>query len=322
MCFPFPIQEEQRRLQLEQERQKQENARIEEEQKRREEEKMQQIQEEEQLKEKERLLRAAGKEVSKFSREDIKAVDKVQLQEELEEKRRKKLEEEQKRREEKSKRLDYLVRAIRETEQEKLDEWAQKKLDDDEAYVKEQQEAIYQREKEKHDKSLKIKHRLSRVLPYRNEFENRVMERRRASAREGREHERIRWAINKINRARAAQREGQSRAAEAQRAEQARQAEETARRAEEEAPRGDAAPGWRDSSEREFDPNPFGGRPEVSRRPPPAEGQQDFFRPAGEDKVGVDAFCFLSVSALSCLKQATLCDCSNIGELFQFFLLR
>lgn len=180
------LQEEQRRLQLEQERQKQENARIEEEQKRREEEKMQQIQEEEQLKEKERLLRATGKEISKFSKEDIKAVDKVQLQEELQEKQRKKLEEEQKRREEKSKRLDYLVRAIRETEQEKLDEWAKKKLDEDEVYVKNQQDAIYQREKEKHEKSLEIKRRLSRVLSYRKEFENRIMQRRKRDAKEGR----------------------------------------------------------------------------------------------------------------------------------------
>lgn len=179
MFAKFLLQEEVRRLQLEQEKQKQENARIEEEQKRREEEKMQQIQEEEQLREKERLLRAAGKEVSKFSREDIKAVDKVKLQEELEEKQRKKLEEEQKRREEKSRKLDYLVRAMRETEQEKLQQWTRKKLDDDEVYVEQQQQAIYKREKEKHEKSLDIKKRLSRVLPYRRDFETIVMARRR-----------------------------------------------------------------------------------------------------------------------------------------------
>ena len=67
---------------------------------------------------------------------------------------------------------------MRETEQEKLDEWAKKKLDDDEVYVEQQQQAIYKREKEKHEKSLDIKKRLSRVLPYRREFEDRVMARR------------------------------------------------------------------------------------------------------------------------------------------------
>lgn len=177
LCF---LQEEQRKATAEAERAAAEAERLAEEQRNREQEKLAKLQEDEAIREKERLLRSAGRDLSTISREEIAAMDRDALETEIYDKERKAVEAEHRRREERSKRLDYLVRATRETEQQKLDTWSHERNKADESYVREQQRAIYERSKAKHEHSMSIKTRLVRALPYRSAFETQLEERRQA----------------------------------------------------------------------------------------------------------------------------------------------
>lgn len=135
------------------------------------------IQKKQQMDDMVKLMVAAGQSVS--NEEDFKNVDLAALEAEVREKARKAKDEEARRKTEQAKRLDFLIRALRESERPKVDAFAQQVYEADLKYVNDFNRTEYEKAVAKHVAAKALKPVLVKMLPYTAEWEDKVLEHRR-----------------------------------------------------------------------------------------------------------------------------------------------
>jgi translation initiation factor 3 subunit A len=106
--------------------------------------------------------------------------DQAALQRAVQEKVMKAKDKEAKERVEQARRVDYLVRALREAERPKVDALLAATLQTDELYVRSYNETQLERKRAVHDEAMRVKARIARMLPYSDAFEEAVLVKRRA----------------------------------------------------------------------------------------------------------------------------------------------
>jgi translation initiation factor 3 subunit A len=126
----------------------------------------------------EALLAQAGDAQLDVAKLAAKHLDQAALQRAVNEKLLKAREEENRKRAEQARRVDYLVRALRETERAKLDVLLKATLEADAAYVAKYNADNLAARRATFDGATAIKGKIGRMLPYAEEFESRVLAKR------------------------------------------------------------------------------------------------------------------------------------------------
>ena len=106
--------------------------------------------------------------------------DQAALQRAVQEKVMKAKDKEAKERVEQARRVDYLVRALREAERPKVEALLATALQTDELYVRTYNETQLTRKRAVHDEAMRVKARIARMLPYSDAFEEAVLVKRQA----------------------------------------------------------------------------------------------------------------------------------------------
>jgi hypothetical protein len=126
-----------------------------------------------------RLLVAAGKDPASV---DLSSVDKKSLEKEVRELALKARDEEHKKRAETAKKLDYLIRSLREAERAKLPSVLSAAFEQDTKHVNDLNARASAEAAQRHQAAMAAKARLIRLLPYAQEFEEKVFLARKAAA--------------------------------------------------------------------------------------------------------------------------------------------
>jgi len=106
--------------------------------------------------------------------------DQAALQRAVQEKVMKAKDKEAKERVEQARRVDYLVRALREAERPKVEALLAATLQADELYVRSYNEGQLSKRRAVHDEAMRVKARIARMLPYSDAFEETVLVKRQA----------------------------------------------------------------------------------------------------------------------------------------------
>jgi translation initiation factor 3 subunit A len=106
--------------------------------------------------------------------------DQAALQRAVQEKVMKAKDKEAKERVEQARRVDYLVRALREAERPKVEALLSATLQAEELFVRTYNETQLSRKRAVHDEAMRVKARIARMLPYSETFEEVVLAKRQA----------------------------------------------------------------------------------------------------------------------------------------------
>jgi translation initiation factor 3 subunit A len=117
--------------------------------------------------------------LERFKKMAEEHLDQAALQRAVQEKLLKAKEEEAKKRVEQARRVDYLVRALREAERAKVEALLASTLEADAAYVAAFNSSTLARKRAVYDTAMKIKASIARMLPYADDFEEAVLVKRR-----------------------------------------------------------------------------------------------------------------------------------------------
>ncbi len=225
-------------------RKAEEDRRLDREQKMREREKLQRIQEEMDAMEKKRYLTAMGRSVENMTAEELRTVDTAALAKEHAEKANKKREEAERKVRETARQLDYIVRAVRIEELERIKEGFELRVKEDKRRYEE--EVVEQASKAKVQWEIDVKEKAAlgecSVFDYTSAFETMIMSARKIVHIKACEQEDARAELEaekgKLDRARSRKKEELRRVEEerlaAEREEAERKAEEERQRKEEE----------------------------------------------------------------------------------------
>lgn len=154
--------------------------RVAEEASRRSERELEERKEQLRLEELKRLALAAGKNPSDIDQETLRNANVEQLEHELREKQRKQREDELKRKVEQAKRLDVLVRALRETERAKVEPFQQAMNAETAAYVHDYNAATLDKAEQKHKEAMAVQKDLKRMEAEFAKFTKRILDKRLA----------------------------------------------------------------------------------------------------------------------------------------------
>ena len=129
------------------------------------------------------LMIAAGQDASALEGSTpLSEQARIALERDVREKAQKAQEEETKKRAEQARRLDYIVRALRDAERTRAEALGASIVVDDEAYVAKVRADLTAKASERHAQAMASRARLTRMLPHRDAFEAEVIERRKKAA--------------------------------------------------------------------------------------------------------------------------------------------
>jgi translation initiation factor 3 subunit A len=128
-------------------------------------------------------LEAAGMDASILAKvtatgEGIAVIDRAALEKEMRDKAIKQKEQELRQRTEQARRLDYLVRALREVERAKAAVAQQKAVEEAKSYVSTKNADTLAKAQEKHKVAIENKAHLAKILPYMKEYEDKILKQR------------------------------------------------------------------------------------------------------------------------------------------------
>ncbi|CAE7725585.1 eif3a [Symbiodinium sp. KB8] len=239
-----------------------EAARVAADELRRKNEKIKKLEEEMHIDAVSAALVEAGQDPKSKTHQELLELTVEQVEAEAQRKLVKSMQAAEKRREKRRLEQGFLVRAMREREQDELDAWVAAHMSVDSAYAEKQQELMRLRAEKLHEQTQLVKRRLARMMPFLGGFEDSIFQQRKeahaAALVERRRKARADAIPGKVERARKLKQEKDQEDARLRQAELDRRAAEEHKRAEED---------WRRA----------GPSAAVSARPPPrAEKDLDF----------------------------------------------
>lgn len=158
---------------------KQEQERLEAEEQARKEAELKKIEEKLEKEKIAALLQQAGEKQVDLEKLAAKHLDQAALQRAVQEKLLKAKEEETRRRAEQARKVDYLVRALREAESTKVQALLQATLASEKAYVEEYNTSNLNKKRSTFETAMAVKGKITRMVPAAEAFEERIMKRRR-----------------------------------------------------------------------------------------------------------------------------------------------
>ncbi len=183
MTFDTAPQHESQRVAARQAWERQEAERIAREEEERKQAELRKIEEKLEKERMAALLAQAGEAQIDISKLAAKHLDQAALQRALNEKLLRAREEDNKKRAEQARRVDYLVRALRETERPKVEAYLKVALDRTSAHIAEYNKRELDRETAKFQSREAMKASLARISPYAADFERQVMRKREEAHR-------------------------------------------------------------------------------------------------------------------------------------------